>query len=245
MQFFYFKSDWRLFMKVVLLFLFVSALSVEVFGQDNKITISGIVVDSATQIPLPYTAIQVKRKNQGLSTKDDGSFSIECAKTDTLIFSRLGHKSFLLPARAAEASFTIFLAEDAQMLKEITVYDRLNIPGINDWKKDLPANHKIKLKEQQLEPAPNNVATFGLGMTYTLNKKDNTASKRESLAKTDVYRTTINSPEVKKQLMSLYQISEDTYYQKLEKFNKANPEASYLTKKDEIITRLIQFFAEK
>lgn len=244
MQFFHFHKERRLFIGIVLLLLFSSLFYFDASSQDNKIIISGIVVDSATQIPLPYTAIQVKRKNQGQSTKDDGSFSIECAKTDTLIFSRLGHKSCILPARTA-ASVTIYLAEDAQMLKEITIYDRLNIPGINDWKKNLPANHKIKLKEQPLETSPNNVATFGPGITYKLNTKDNTASKRESLAKTDVYRTTINSAEVKKQLMNLYQISEDTYYQKLEKFNKANPDASYLTNKDDIITRLIQFFAEK
>jgi len=89
------------------------------------------------------------------------------------------------------------------------------------------------------------VATFGPGVTYKLKTKDNTTEKREALAKTDVYRTTINSPEVKKELMSLYNISEDTYYQKLEKFNKAYPEAAYLTNKNEIVTMLIQFFAVK
>jgi hypothetical protein len=45
--------------------------------------------------------------------------------------------------------------------------------------------------------------------------------------------------------MYLYKISEDTFYQKLEKFNKANPDAAYLTNKDEIINMLVQFFAIK
>jgi CarboxypepD_reg-like domain len=232
-------------MRLFLLLVFCGLSSVGLFAQDKTTIISGIVLDSASQLPLPYTAIQVKRKNQGMSTKDDGSFSIECTKTDTLVFSRLGHKSFMLPVRNTEGTVKIFLAEDSKMLKEITVYDRLNIPGMNDWKKELPSNANIKLKEQPLAPTQNDVATFGPGVTYKLNTKDNTAEKREALAKTDVYRTTINSSEVKKELMSLYKISEDTYYQKLEKFNKAYPEAAYLTNKDEIVTMLIQFFAAK
>jgi len=232
-------------MRLFLLLVFCGLFSFELFAQNNAITVSGIVLDSASQLPLPYTAIQVKRKNQGMSTKDDGSFSIECTKTDTLVFSRLGHKSFMLPVRNTEGTLKIFLAEDSKMLKEITVYDRLNIPGMNDWKKELPSNANIKLKEQPLAPTQNDVAAFGPGVTYKLNTKDHTAEKREALAKTDVYRTTINSPEVKKELMNLYQISEDTYYQKLEKFNKTYPEAAYLTNKDEIVTMLIQFFAAK
>lgn len=232
-------------MRLILLLVFCGFSSYELFAQGNAITISGIVLDSASQLPLSYTAIQVKRKNQGMSTKDDGTFSMECTKTDTLVFSRLGHKPFMLPVRNTTGPVKIFLAEDSKMLKEITVYDRLNIPGMNDWKKELPSNANIKLKEQPLAPTQNDVATFGPGVTYKLNTKDNTTEKREALAKTDVYRTTINSPEVKKELMSLYNISEDTYYQKLEKFNKAYPEAAYLTNKDEIVTMLIQFFAVK
>jgi len=232
-------------MRLVLLLVFCGLSSFELFAQGNAITISGIVLDSASQLPLPYTAIQVKRKNQGTSTKDDGTFSMECTKTDTLVFSRLGHKPFMLSVRNTEGSVKIFLAEDPKMLKEITVYDRLNIPGMNDWKKELPSNDKIKLTEQPLAPTQSDVATFGPGVTYKLNTKNNTTEKREAIAKTDVYRTTINSPEVKKELMNLYQISEDTYYQKLEKFNKTYPEAAYLTNKDEIVTMLIQFFAAK
>jgi len=232
-------------MRFALLIIFCSVYSFGSLGQDNRITISGIVLDSASLLPLPYTAVQVKRKNQGQSTKDDGTFSIECNKTDTLVFSRLGHKSYMLSARNTYGAVKIFLAEDAQMLKEVTVYDRLNISGMNDWKKELPSNDKIQLKEQPLAPTQNDVATFGPGVTYKLTTKVNTAVKRDALAKTEVYRTTINSPDVKKELMSLYNISEDTYYQKVEKFNKAYPDAAYLTNKDEIVTMLIQFFATK
>lgn len=82
--------------------------SVGLFAQNKAVTISGIVLDSASQLPLPYTAIQVKRKNQGMSTKDDGTFSIECTKTDTLVFSRLGHKSFMLAVRNTEGTIKIF-----------------------------------------------------------------------------------------------------------------------------------------
>lgn len=231
-------------MKLILV-IFCSVLSFGLQGQDKRITVSGVVLDSASQQPLPYTTIQLKRKNEGQSTKEDGSFSIECAKTDTLIFSRLGHKPVVLPARSAEALGAIFLAEDTQMLKEVTIYDHLNIPGMNDWKKELPSNTKIKLEDQPLEPKQKTVATFGPGVIYKLNTKDKTTIKRDDLEKTEVYRTTINSTDVKQELMNLYQLSEDAYYQKLERFNKAHPEAAYLTRKDEIVTLLIQFFAVK
>jgi len=232
-------------MRFLLLIILSSAFSFELIGQDNRIIISGLVLDSASLQPLSYTAIQVKRNNEGQTTREDGSFSIGCLKTDTLVFSRLGHKPFVLPVRLANAPVKIFLAEDATLLKEVTVYDRLNIQGMNESKEELPSGGKIKLKEQPLEPTQNEVATFGPGITFKLGGKDNTTAKREELSKTELYRTTINSPEVKKDLMNLYQLSEDTYYKKLEQFNIAHPEAAYLTSKDEIIRMLTQYFAMK
>jgi hypothetical protein len=214
-------------------------------AQTESINLSGIVVDSASFQPLPYVAIQIKNKSMGLSTKDDGTFSIETNLGDTLVFTRLGHKPLLFFAKKNENDLRIILAEDTRLLKDVTVYGDYNIEGVDDWKKDLPPNTQVKLKNQPLTPEPGTVATFGPGITIGFGGKDKTKNKRDELSKTEVYRKTITSPEVRKQVMELYGISEETFNKKLERFNFQYPEAPYLDSQKEIVTLLIQFFALK
>lgn len=135
---------------ILLLFLFPFLAS----AQTKSINLSGIVLDSATFQPLPYVAIQIKNKSMGLSTKEDGTFSIETNLGDTLAFTRLGHKPILFYAKKNQSDLRIILAEDTQLLKDVTVYGDYNINGIDDWKKDLRPNTQIKLKNQPLTPEP-------------------------------------------------------------------------------------------
>ncbi len=214
-------------------------------AQSQIITLSGVVLDSASFQPLPYVAIQIKNKSMGLSTKEDGTFSIETNLSDTLVFTRLGHKPYLFIARKNQNDLRIILAEDSRLLKDVTVYGDYNIDGVDDWKKNLPANTQVKLKNQPLTPEPGSVATFGPGITIGFGGKDKTKNKRDELSKTEVYRKTITSPEVRKQVMELYGISEETFNKKLERFNFQYPEAPYLDSQKEIVTLLIQFFALK
>jgi len=214
-------------------------------GQDKNFLQTGEVLDSATLHPLPYTAIQLKGKSIGLTTNEDGTFTIETTRGDTLIFTRLGHKPLLHRVEKVESNLRIMLAEDARLLKDVTVYGDYNIKGLDDWKKDLPPNTAIKLKDQPLAPEPGSVATFGPGITIGFGGKDKSKPKRDELSKTEVYRKTITSTEVRKEVMELYGISEETYNKKLERFNRENPDAVYLTSEKEIKTLLIQFFALK
>jgi hypothetical protein len=230
--------------KYFILYFLLSATIISV-AQPGEIILSGTVLDSASFQPLPYVAIQIKGKNVGQSTTENGKFAIACSIRDTLVFTRLGYKAIFFHSKRSEENLKIILAEDARMLKDVTIYNDLNVEGIDDWKKDLPANTQVKLKNQPLEPDPNSVATFGPGITIGLGSKDKTKPKRDELSKTEVYRKTISSPEVKKQLMDLYGITEATYLKKLERFNISNPEAMYLTSQEEIVNLMIQFFALK
>lgn len=214
-------------------------------GQNNTINLAGVVLDSASVQPLAYVAVQIKGKGIGQSTGDNGNFSITCTPKDTLVFTRLGYKPLLLIVKRKEDNLRILLAEDSRMLKDVTVYGDLKLQGEEEWKKDLPANTQIKIKEQTLEPDPGSVATFGPGITIGFGGKDKNKTKRDENSKTEVYRQTISSEEVKKQLMELYGISEATYLKKLERFNRENPDAAYLTDQKEIVTMLTQFFALK
>ncbi len=214
-------------------------------GQTGEFIISGTVLDSANFQALPYVAVQIKGKNIGQSTKENGSFSLSAELSDTLIFTRLGYKPLLFRIKKSESNLKIMLAEDTRLLNDITVYSDLNIAGVDEWKKDLPPNTQIKIKEQPLEPDPGTIATFGPGITIGFGGKDKTKNKRDENSKTEVYRQTISSEEVKKQLMELYGITEEIYLKKLERFNRENPDAAYLTDPKEIITMLTQFFALK
>lgn len=232
-------------MKKKLFLLSFLCLSIAGWAQ-KEITISGTVLDSATFQTLPYVAIQIKGKSIGQSTAENGTFAIACAPSDTLVFTRLGYRAFFLRATRDMAKLRIIMAEDARLLKDVVVYDDVTIEGVDDWKKSLPANTKVKIKEQHLEPGTNEVATFGPGITIGLGGgKDKSKPKRDELSRTEVYRQTISSPEVKKQLMDLYGITEAQYIKKLERFNKRYPDAVYLTNQEEIVNMMIQSFAMK
>lgn len=229
-------------MKWIFLFFCLSFIYVRVsYGQGS--TVGGIVLDSASLQPLSYVAVQVKGKNIGQSTNETGRFSIECSLGDTLVFTRLGHKALLFIPRNRDRNLRIILAEDSRLLNDVTVYGDLNIAGVDD--QEYKANTQVKLKNQPLEPAPNEIATFGPGITIGFGGKDKTKVKRDENSKTEVYRKTITSEETKKQIIDLYQISEESYYKKLERFNNENPDAKYLTDPKEIVTLMIQFFAMK
>jgi hypothetical protein len=211
----------------------------------SNLTVSGIVLDSTTFQALPFVAVQVKGKPIGISTTENGTFTVSCAQGDTLVFTRLGYKPVLLKITKTNDRLKIMLAEDTKMLRDVTVYGDYEIKGIDDWKKDLPPNTQIQLKKQTLEPPPNEVAVFGPGITIGLGGKDKTKNKRDELSRTETYRKTISDPETKKQLISLYNLTEEQYNKKLERFNEENPDVFYLTSAQEIITMMIQFFALK
>ena len=228
-----------------LITIFCFLQSIIAFSQTNSITISGIVLDSASNQPLPFVAIQIKEKPSSISSRKDGSFSIHCSVGDTLIFTHLGYNPYLHITDQEEV-IKVKLAENVHMLKAITIYDRIILPGSDRWKSTLQPSKPFKFENATMNnPPPGIMPTFGPGVIFSFGGKDKTKEKREDLVKTEVYRSTINSPEVKKELMHLFSISEETFYRKLEAFNKENPEVAYLTKRDEIISMLIQFFALK
>jgi len=222
----------------------ISSLNVGHLFAQTPLTVSGIVLDSASRQPLPFVAIQINDYPSGQSSANDGSFTFSCFQNDTLVFTRLGYNPSLYVVTGEDELLRIELVENVKMLKDIIVYDKIIVPGVDEWKKTLPAK-PIKLQNGAQVAAPGILPTFGPGISIPFGGKDKTKKKRNELIQTETYRSTINSPEVKKQLMNLYSISEEIYFRKLEAFNKENPEAARLTSRDEILTMLIQFFALK
>lgn len=208
----------------------------------TQIVVSGIVSDSTNQ-PLPFVAIQVKGEAGGHSTGEDATFYIHCLAGDTLIFTRLGYQPAFFAAQKNSENVTIIMKEMPQLLNNVTIYDKLTIPGLDDWKKDIKFNNKIEFRNPHQNPSQSTIPTFGPGIVIGFGGKSK--NNRNEAERTRVYRQTVNSPEVRQQLMKLYSISEETFDRKLEAFNKSTPDAAYLTNREEIISMLVQYFARK
>ncbi|MEM6844402.1 MAG: carboxypeptidase-like regulatory domain-containing protein [Bacteroidota bacterium] len=90
-------------------------------------TISGIVLDSATQEPMAYVHIGVLGKNLGVISRDDGTFQIDlsgAAPQDQLTFSSIGYHSRHIPQSAWKSSpMKVYLSPQTYTLKEVVVED--------------------------------------------------------------------------------------------------------------------------
>lgn len=140
----------------------------------------------------------------------------------------------------------VALAEISEVLKEVIVYDRFLLPGADRWKTGKPSKPVRFENTTFTQPMRGIRPVFGPGISIRIGGRNDKQKKmREELQKTKVYTAMVTSEEVKKKLMGLYSLSEEKYYQKLEAFNKENPEVAYLTDQDEIMTLLIRFFARK
>ena len=101
-------------------------LAVDVKSQNYKIT--GIVMDSSRQ-PLGLASVQIKERNIGILTKEDGSFefSLERGKYDMLV-SMVGFKPKLVSLQVTNTDITenvIMELDDASYLGEVVIRAKL------------------------------------------------------------------------------------------------------------------------
>lgn len=189
--------------------------------------ITGIVVDSVSLEALSSVSVQVKGKHVGTTTTETGSFRIEAARRDTLVFSIVGYRTLELPLYAYEPGM-IRLSEKYTMLQAITIdeYRRQDIyEGMFDeqnarLKKSIPfylsKAKKEKIKVQMLKDENLRVQTY-----------------------VDVV---INNPETKKELMRKHSLTEKQYYDILTAFNETHYRVMYYLTRAELISLLNSFF---
>jgi hypothetical protein len=91
--------------------------------------LSGTVLDSQTNKPLPYVHIGVMDKNMGVISAENGKFEIDLSKADKndqLLFSMLGYE--IVKMRIADISVfdhaEIKLVQKLQQLKEVVVHNK-------------------------------------------------------------------------------------------------------------------------
>ncbi|WP_161991897.1 TonB-dependent receptor [Flagellimonas algicola] len=83
-------------------------------------TITGTVVDAATNIAVPGASVVVKNTNNGTATDFDGLFTLEAAPDAVLIVSYLGYRTMEVPVNG-QTNLTIQMQEDASQLDEVVV----------------------------------------------------------------------------------------------------------------------------
>jgi len=90
----------------------------------SQLEIQGKVIDSTFLVPLENASIYVQNTTVGTVSNSDGKFVLQVAeefKTDTLVISSIGFKSFKMPVEAFGDSRDIFLIEDIASLDEVLV----------------------------------------------------------------------------------------------------------------------------
>lgn len=91
----------------------------------GQVTLQGVVVDADSLTALPYVHIRVKSDNIGGATTVTGEFNVSVHAYDTIVFTSVGYKPYLLvPADSTEASLSnlvIPMTEAVSELDEVTI----------------------------------------------------------------------------------------------------------------------------
>lgn len=106
-------------MKQLLFLITVLLLFLSCFAQEK---ISGLVLDSATSLPLEGATIQVKGiRSSSAVTAKDGSFTISSASFPALVLSHVGYKSIDIPASGIKNNITILLPQNLVKINQVTI----------------------------------------------------------------------------------------------------------------------------
>lgn len=217
----------------------------------TQITLSGIVKDSLSSAPLPYTIIQTTGKVLAISGSD-GTFHLSCLPGDTIRFTQLGYKTTALIRLRSESNMQVLMSESSTLLKAVTFFGNYKPVGKARWREYiiLPSFYQ----NPTMKDSVGMIQTFGPGviipgaLSYFTRYERNRRKLKRVLADdaaTAVYREVITSEKVKQDITKMFLINDETYFSKIEKFNLTYPDAEYMKDRQEIINMLIQFFALK
>jgi TonB-linked SusC/RagA family outer membrane protein len=108
-----------LFMRMAVQGALALLMTLQAFSQSRKIT--GKILDSRDNSPLPGVSVQLKGTSTGTQTKPDGSYSIEVPSQDgILIFSFIGYVT-QEKAVGSNTAISISLAADVKSLQDVVV----------------------------------------------------------------------------------------------------------------------------
>lgn len=219
----------------------------------GQITLRGMVLDSTSMYSLPFVNITIKNKGPGTVSDLRGSFELKAGEKDTIIFSRVGYQTRMLPAEAVNRLVLIFMKEETRMLDEVEIKDQrppwLPLPPpVSPWQN--PTFNRPFAET----PGFQGIQTFGPGYVFKMPgsgfRKE--ARAKERLRQLEVendkardYIHMVNGPEIKDELMEKYGLSEEQFYELLARFNEKNGDFIYKLEGHEVIPLLLEFFADE
>ena len=87
-------------MRKIKLFFAAMALLVTALAYGQNITVTGTVIDSSNDEPIPFASIQLKGTMTGANTDLDGNFTIKVSEGTPIIISYIGYLSQEVKASA-------------------------------------------------------------------------------------------------------------------------------------------------
>ena len=88
-----------------------------------QITLRGMVMDSVSKYSLQYVNITIKNTGPGTESDIRGIFELKAGEKDTIVFSRVGYQTRMLPADAVKTLVLIFMKEEPRLLNEVEIKD--------------------------------------------------------------------------------------------------------------------------
>lgn len=233
---------------VVLLFMILTAGSVVA-----QVTLRGMVLDTTSGFSLPYVNITIKNTGPGTVSDIRGSFELKAGEKDTIVFSRVGYQTRMLPSLAVKSLVLIFMKEETRTLDTVEITDGRPAwlplpPPISPWQ-----NNTLNRRFTDT-PGFQGIQTFGPGHVF---KMPGSGFRKEARARARLrqveaendkakdYIHMVNGPEIKGKLMEKYGLSEERFYELLAQFNQKNGSFIYRLEGHEVIPLLLEFFAEE
>lgn len=102
------------FNSILFILLFVPSLILA------QTTVSGIVTEQSTSLPLPGVNVLIKGTTTGTATDFDGNYQIEANNGDIIVFSYVGYVTQEITYNG-QSTLNVSLAEDAAQLDEVVV----------------------------------------------------------------------------------------------------------------------------
>lgn len=245
-----FRENGKILPKCGVVLLFMLLISDSAIAQ---ITLRGMVLDSASMYSLPYVNITIKNTGPGTVSDLRGAFELKAGEKDTIVFSRVGYQTRMLPAEDVSKLVLIFMHEETRMLDEVEIEDH-RPPWLPPPLPVSPWQNATFNKPFTETPGFQGIQTFGPGYVFKMPgsgfKKEARAKQRlsEIEAENDKARDYIhmvNGPEIKGKLMEQYGLSEEQFYEILARFNKKNGDFIYKLEGYEVIPLLLEFFADE
>lgn len=111
----------NIYFKKALLLPVLAVLAAFCASAQNKLSISGRVLDSKTQESVIGASILIKGTTTGAVTDLDGNFTISVPQGSELVVSSIGYEDYVIKADKPAEDLTILLKTSSEFLKEVVV----------------------------------------------------------------------------------------------------------------------------